>query len=445
MIRHHHVLISLSLALAMATMMTCSCSDDCDDLPVYGTDANIIFFTVTAPEFNRAALIQGNEIMLVTDCFTDITDAKATVTLSEGASIEPLPETITDWAVPHEFTVTSANGKVTRTYHYSLIQDAVELSTQAEVDAYGASRPVWAGNIVINDTEETPITDLSALSTLKIIEYGLAITSCHATDVSLPELESVKSISIDGATIESVTAPRITKISNLRLGYASVLPSLKTLDFKSLKHVYGDFLIKGAQSADPGFALQGFEALEYLDGETVMQFNSVNLRAFRSLKSVNHLTMSGSISSFEGFENLKDVKGILTFNMLRSPTTIDGFRPDKVWAINLKSLQTLENLRFLENVTTMYAVIIQGGYCVKSLEGLEKLRSVEDEIYLSMVGISDLNPLSNLEHVGRAITVRGCSKLTDFSGLKRCLGTFKGTWTVQSNGVNPTIEEILNH
>lgn len=82
--------------------------------------------------------------------------------------------------------------------------------------------------------------------------------------------------------------------------------------------------------------------------------------------------------------------------MLRSPTTIDGFRPDKVCAINLKSLQTLENLRFLENVTTMYALIIQGGYCVKSLEGSEKLRSVEDEIYLSMVGISDLNPLSNL-------------------------------------------------
>lgn len=439
--RQNPVLISLAVALAS---MACSCNDDCDDLPVYGTDANITSLTVTTPEFNQAALIQGDEIMLVTDCFIDLTDATATVTLSEGASIQPLPETITDWSVPHRFTVTSANGKETRTYNYVVLQDAVELSTQAEVDAYGASKPVWAGNIVITDTEESPITDLSALSTLKHIEYGLTITSCHATEVSLPELESVKSIAIDGETIESVIVPRIMQLSSLRLGYNSALPALKTLDFRALKRIYGDFLVNGALNGGPDFAIRGFEALETLDGEAVMRFSSADLRGFSSLKSVNHLSLSGSISSFAGFENLKEINGVLTFNMLLSPATIEEFRPDKVWAINLKSLQTLENLSFLENVTSMYALVIQGGFCLKSLEGLEKLRILEDELYLTMVGISDLDPLSNLEHIGRAITFRGNSRLTDFSGLKRCLGDYKGTWTVQSNGANPTIEEILN-
>lgn len=220
--------------------------------------------------------------------------------------------------------------------------------------------------------------------------------------------------------------------------------ALKALDFRALKRIYGDFVVNGAFNEDPDFALRGFEALETLDGEAVLRFSSADLRAFSSLKSVNHLSMSGSVSSFAGFENLKEIKGVLTFNMLLSPATIEGFRPDKVWAINLKSLQTLENLSFLENVTSMYALIIQGGYCLKSLEGLERLRTLEDELYLTMVGITDLDPLSNLEHVGRAITLRGNSRLTDFSGLKRCLGNYTGTWAVQSNGANPTIEEILN-
>lgn len=441
--RQHSVLISF--ALALASMMTCSCSDDCDDLPVYGTDANITSFTVTGPEFNQAAMIQGDEIMLITDCFTDLDGTKATVTLSEGASIAPLPETITDWAAPHEFTVTSANGKVTRTYHYSLLQDAVELSTQAEVDAYGASRPVWAGNIVINDTEEAPITNLSALSTLKSIEYGLIITSCHATEVSLPELESAKSIAIDGSVIESISVPKVKSLLNLRLGYAKRLSDLKSMDFSSLKRIYGDFTIIGPLLGESDFAFTGFEALETLEGETVFQFYSADLRAFRALKSVKHLTMGGTINSFVGFENLKEVNGIFTCNMLRSDATFEGFRPNKVWAINFMNMQSITNLSFLENVTSMYSLIIQGAFRVNSLKGLENLRNIEDEIYISGAGsFTNLNSLSNLESVGRAITFKNNSKLTDFSGLKRCLGSFKGKWTVQGNGANPTIEEILN-
>lgn len=440
-----HTSVLLTLALALAAL-TGSCSEDCNHLPLYGTDANITSLTVSAPRLTASAMVRGDSVILITDCFTDLSEATATITLSEGATITPMPETITDWAAPHEFTVTSANGKTTRTYHYVVFQDAVELSSQEEVNTYGASKPTWAGNIVIRDSEETPITDLSPLSSLRHIEHGLTIVSNHLSSVTLPNLISAKLISIDGTSIENIAVPHLRQIANLRLGYTTRLSSLRTLDFTSLQHIYGDFAIMTTLSGtgDTDFAIRGFEALEAIDGEAVMQLYTADLNGFRSLRSVNHLTLSGTISSFHGFENLKEIRGILTFNMLRSDPTLEGFRPDRIWAINLKSLQTLQNLRFMENITSIYAFIIQGGYCLKSLEGVENLRTIEDELYLSQIGITNLTPLTNLEHVNRSITITGCSQLKDFSGLKKCLTTFTGKWTVRSNGANPTIEEILN-
>lgn len=440
--RKHTVLFALALALSAVVV---SCSDDCDDLPVYGTDANITSLSVTASDVTTSAMVRGDSVILITDGFNDLTDATATVTLSEGASISPLPETITDWSIPHDFTVTSANGKVTRTYHYVVLKDAVELSTQEEVNAFGANHPTWAGNIVIQDSEESQITDLSPLASLKKVEYGLTIASCHATEVSLPELVSANSIVIDGSTIESISIPRISRLSNLRLGYSTRLSALKTLNFESLKHIYCDFVLKCASSGTPDFAISGFENLETIDGETVLQFYSANMKAFKSLKSVNHLYMEGTITSFAGLENLKEIRGVFTTSYLRCDASMEGLRPDKVWSINFKGIQTLQNMRVLENVTSMHALILQGGYSVKSLEGLENLRTIEDELYISQLGsITDLNPLSKLEHVGRAITFIYNTKLTDFSGLKLCLRNFNGSWTVRSNGANPTIQEILN-
>lgn len=82
---------------------------------------------------------------------------------------------------------------------------------------------------------------------------------------------------------------------------------------------------------------------------------------------------------------------------------------------------------------------------LESIEGLKNLRTIHSGFFLRWADkITNLSALSNLEKVGVSITIRYNPTLSDFSGLKKCLKDFTGTWDVKGNKINPTVEEVLN-
>lgn len=435
--------IAVSIA---ASMMLTGCSDDCDHPMFSGTDANITSLTISTPEMSTSAIIRGDSLIVIKDYFDEsLATATATMTLSEGATVSPAPESVSDWSHPIEFTVTSVTGIQRKIYHYVVLQDNVTLTTQAEVNRFGADRPVWAGNIVIRDTDDDPIVDLTPLASLRSIAHNLTIASYHGKEISFPNLVSAHNLTIDGANIKRISMPALKTVNNLSIG-RSARPSGNgiSLSFPELNTVGSDLIIR--LSTDRDYKFSGFENLQTIAGELTFVAHTLDLGGFRSLKSVGNLAFGNCrIESLSGLENLETIEGTLSTYYTTGFKTGAGLHPTKIGAVELEGLQVLQDLKFLENVESLTYFWIHGGYSLKSLKGVEKLRRIETNLMIGYTGISSLEEFANLEYIGKKVDIYYNPRLADFSALKKALQNFDGEWKIQGNAQNPSIEDILNN
>ena len=442
------------IALVGFASFTSCCKDD--ELVLNGTDCSIISFDLVDGQNRLAAQIYPESLLVIADINQDFSALKAEVVVSEGAIIEPDPATVQDWSKPMNFKVTAANGLESREYAYEVqlenfsqyCTENIYLTTQKEVDEFGTHGYTKAYSIIVNDSEESQITDLSPLKSLITIDKNLTIKNFHGKEIVLDQLKSVSTFEVFSNTLETLSAAALTEVNNLYIGFISedvmtpVMGSMNTLNFKSLERVKGNMILMFNNQIQD-YAIQGFDNLKQLDGDTWFNFPSANLKTFSKLEKALNFKIGGNVKSFEGFENFKTIDGIFMTEFLRGAESLLPFAPTKVSTVCLSNSQTVNTLDFCKNLTEVDNFEISGAYPIKNLKGIETIKRINYGLFIKYTQIENLNELSNLEYVGRTIMFKYNNKLVDYSGLKKCLEDFDGEWIVEYNMSNPPIKEII--
>lgn len=249
-----------------------ACSDDDDENPFTGVDNNFLSFSLESNENVWKATIIDNEITVTVPEGTSLDGAQASYTLSEQATVNPNPSSVTTWGEEQQFTVTSYNG-TTRTYKYTVRYSAVSeigtfiLNSQADVDAFANHHvTVIEGSLSIATVENTedPVINLNGLAKITEVmdditigQYykgenlaGLAklekagsismINNSSLTEFALPNLLSIRGelfiANPAENNITSIKCPQLTTI--LKRCYIQA-PNLKSLNLNSLESIPG--------------------------------------------------------------------------------------------------------------------------------------------------------------------------------------------------------------
>ena len=183
-----------------------ACSDDDDENPFTGVDNNFLSFSLESNENVWKATIIDNEITVTVPEGTSLDGAQASYTLSEQATVNPNPSSVTTWGEEQQFTVTSYNG-TTRTYKYTVRYSAVSeigtfiLNSQADVDAFANHHvTVIEGSLSIATVENTedPVINLNGLAKITEVMDDITIGQYYKGEnlAGLAKLEKVGSISM---------------------------------------------------------------------------------------------------------------------------------------------------------------------------------------------------------------------------------------------------------
>lgn len=258
-----------------------ACSDDDDENPFTGVDNNFLSFSLESNENVWKATIIDNEITVTVPEGTSLDGAQASYTLSEQATVNPNPSSVTAWGEEQQFTVTSYNG-TTRTYKYTVRYSAVSeigtfiLNSQADVDAFADHHvTVIEGSLSIATVENTedPVINLNGLAKITEVMDDITIGQYYKgenlaglanlekagsismrdnsslTEFALPNLLSIRGeLFIANPTennITSIKCPQLTTI--LKQCYIQA-PNLKSLNLNSLESIPG----KGDNSNEDG-------------------------------------------------------------------------------------------------------------------------------------------------------------------------------------------------
>jgi hypothetical protein len=98
--------------LLEAVMMSSSCIRE----EAKNMEADILTCTVEGVDLVQDPLITNNRVTLYVNGWEDLTSVAPEFTLTEGATIEPASGTALDFTSPQQYTVTSEDGKWTKTY-----------------------------------------------------------------------------------------------------------------------------------------------------------------------------------------------------------------------------------------------------------------------------------------------------------------------------------------
>lgn len=442
-------------SLVIAGLSSCA---QCDHLPLFGTDCNVLSLDLSSGDLKFSAVVRADTLLLTADYNDDLSDMEALMVLSEGAVVTPDAASVRDWSEPMDFTVTSPNGSETRVYHYvpeyaavrSRLDEDVCLTSQEQVNAFGANRYTRVRSLLINGTPDSPITDLTPLESLREVDYNLTVKGFQGKVARFDNIRRISTFDIAAQTLNEVSMAQIREINVLSIGQvleydrSEYIDSLAVTNFPNLETVYGSLTLQ-YNNFDENYTLKGFDALKEVRGNLTLSCPLKDLKAFHRLTEVNNLYLGHTIESLEGFENLKTIKGQLTVYYLGKAKTLLPFEPETIGTLNVEGAVSLRDMEFCRNIRELDDLRIHGVWNLETLAGLENLTRIENTLGIGYTGIADLDPLAALEYVGTEISIGQNRNLEDFSGLKKCLQNFKGIWTVISNKANPTIEDILNN
>ena len=308
-----------------------ACSDDDDENPFTGVDNNFLSFSLESNENVWKATIIDNEITVTVPEGTSLDGAQASYTLSEQATVNPNPSSVTAWGEEQQFTVTSYNG-TTRTYKYTVRYSAVSeigtfiLNSQADVDAFADHHvTVIEGSLSIATVENTedPVINLNGLAKITEVMDDITIGQYYKGEnlAGLAKLEKVGSISMrNNSSLTEFALPNLlsirgeliienpaeNKITSIKCPQLTTIlkqckiqaPNLKSLNLNSLESIPG----KGDNSDGDGtFSLYGSQlvsldlpALKQVEKEFTLpsgtkhpELTQINLPELTSCKDVS--------------------------------------------------------------------------------------------------------------------------------------------------------------
>ncbi|MFV0291515.1 MAG: hypothetical protein ACK5IJ_11575 [Mangrovibacterium sp.] len=450
-----------------------SCTKDCTHPIFEGDDDAIVSFSFSNADGDHLVKITSDSLLIHVDYGFDFSSVTPNVVLSEAAEISPALTEITDWSAAHEFTVSSANGQTTKKYaykayvaEYQKVYDKVaHLTSQAEVDEFGANEYTHVGGIIIDGSADSPITNLESLSSIIEIQHNFKVANYQGLNLRLENLQKITTFNIKSDSLKTLELPKLKVATNFFVGFLndeySVLASkIETVSCPSLTTVINDFAVAG-YFVD----LTGFSNLEEVGGEIIVGGRLVSLKGFEKITYANYITISASdLTSLDGIQNLTTVKNAFELMNAQKLENLDGLNLQEAGNIAISNCIKLRNIDPLETITELDILYLANVH-LTDLKGLRNLKTIKKDLILTRLyyqeydystipytitegGVKNLNDLSNLETIGRHISIDNCIKLTDFSGLSKVAAylnanSFTGTWKVEWNAYNPTLEEFL--
>ena len=421
-----------------------ACDDKTADEPVWNGDNYVTAFSLTVGEAIYEAVVHDGRITVDVPYDASLDGAEVHYELCEHASIHPDPATIRDWSQEWQFLV-SSYGQSDRTYIYTVNRTDVAtggsltLRTQAEVDAFAASRiNVVEGNLTIGVEGGEAIVNLDGLAGLVSVRCDLTVTNAYR-----------------GEDLAGLAGLR--RCESLRIGSAGAPhETLKRIELPALREVAGDLQLCGAavravafaalQRVDGAFALS-LPALEEVRGTLLCKncgkTGAANSASFPRLRSIGRqLAFYVNVSSFASlaFPELERVgDGLGVSDDASSDYAFYTMPSGCTGAFVLPKLKEVRGNMLLStwNASTDRVAAFR----------FPALETVTGELFVGHASYKNRTvtalDFSALRQVG-SVYVGNLSSATDFSTFAGALPSLSdATWRVENCGENPTYEQML--
>lgn len=440
-----------------------SCSDDnCDFFPLDGSDADITQWTMRTDEgLEFGGLISGNSISVFIPDGVDINSLNAVWSLSEGATIYPDPESISDWSSAQSFTVTSINTENTKEWivkvHFAgdaELLTPVTITSQTALEEFAALGYRKLNSLTITDGTESPVTDLSPLKHIEEVSGRLTIRQVSVPTVEMSGLQTVGDLTVNSpSTLEKVSFPVLQRsLGDIYIGdkttgsVAQIHNGLKNVEFPALTYVAGSFTVYWCQNVE----IVNTDRLTHIGADYIIDTGNItNLGMLQSLKAIpgSLRIFCPSLQSLEGFgitsikgsfflgvgevrslrplECLKSV-GSLSLNSGANLTSLEGISHLDPQAVTINACPKLTSLEGCPIGPHTRAVYITRMEQLVSLNGLEKLRQADELQISNCVLLSDLSPITSLTEADNlVITNTGVVNIPEFPSLTALTGTLE--------------------
>lgn len=357
-------------------------------------------------------------------------------------------------------------------FQENIFRGNVSLTTQKQVvdfGAHGYSRIYGALEI------EGPITDLSPLKNLVVVDAGFSVKNTLLENFNgLDSLEFTGYIFKNNFRVENnqnlVNFSGLTKLS-ITGGYFYVLNNNSLLNMDGLDN----FIAAGAgelriQDCSKLQNVNGFKKMVFIGGylglinnpsltditgfgnlETVESLTFINDAALRNLDGLEKIkslprglnfTNNNSLSDLKGLTNLSTVgdnndAGAILINGNAALKDLSVFRNiNKADYITIQNNGLLQNLKGLDNIESIsHNLHIEGNSSLTALSGLEKLASVsrlEISANNSLINLKGLESLKIIDKNAYSIIIHSNDKLESLSGLENLIFV-EGTIGIDNN------------
>ncbi len=236
----------------------------------------------------------------------------------------------------------------------------ITFNSQTQIDDFATNYPGCThvlGSVIINKTPLGNITNLNGLNQIERISGHLIFKE----DLELSSATGLENLNFIG---ESLT------IFNFSLNSLSGLNALDTIGAG----------MRIEELSSP-ISFQEFQRLKFIGGD--VEFENVNLVDFSGLEQLTQINgnfrfLYGSLNSFQGLNNVKNIQGNLSIsNPTNFATDFSGF----------------------ENLQSIGGSFEIAGLAISNLNGLQNLTSINGQLFLvnnnnllSLQGIANLNP-----------------------------------------------------
>lgn len=418
-----------------------------------GKDSYIVEFALTVQGKTYQGAIEGNKITVQIPEGVDLKGAAVQCKLSEGASIEPDPKSVSDWSTERKFIVTSKSQE-NRKYMYSPVftkpiqVGSIVLATQKDVDKFkGTKITAIEGDLVIGTARGEKITNLDSLAYLKQVGGALKINASYdgvdfsglnsletvgsfflgtfldtskcekVKEVSLPSLSEVNGdFVVRCGTVESVSIPKVKSIK----GEVFVTSrTLKSVVVSSLEEVRGSLVLHGAMktkvsnggqiqyASEAAIEAVCFDVLSSVGGKLEVQY-------FNSLESVY-------------FPVLNRIGGSLKINKISKLGSIALSELTEVGGFESSSNSKLKQISLPKLKKCMGYFCVVGGQAPFEFD-ISSLEIQDADMNLMSLPCEEvrLSPLFDLR--GHTLEINMCEKLKKLSGPSTLDGNLKFDW-----------------
>ncbi|MEO1078305.1 MAG: hypothetical protein AAFY29_02030 [Pseudomonadota bacterium] len=304
----------------------------------------------------------------------------------------------------------------------------IELSTQAEVDAFqadfsnGGTCSVVTGRLRIRGSD---ITDLGGLSVLTSVG-NLEVNNSDA----LADLDGLSGLT----SVRNLEVSNNDSIANLDglNGLTSVPENLVVSNIGALTNLDG---LSGITSVGGNLSVFGNDALTNLDGLSGITSVGGNLSVY-SNPALANLDGLSRITNVGGALQIATSAALTNFAGLSGITSVGG-------SLRVNANPALTDLGGLSGITSVGGdLVVSDNDALTNLDGLSGITSVGSSLsVLFNDALADLDGLSNITDVGEDLFVTNNRALTNLDGLSRITGV-EGSLFVVNNDALPNLNGL---